>query len=65
MPKFTVTLLAEATIFTYVEVEAENKEQAEAFAMAKAPTDPQDWMMQSDHAIDRRVSQVEEDEPDE
>lgn len=65
MPKFTVTVIARADIFTYVEVEADNKEQAEVFALAKAPTDPQDWMMESDHAIDMRVSAVDEEEADE
>jgi len=46
MPKFSVTLIGRADMFTEVEVEAENAEQAEAMAQTKASTRASDWQFE-------------------
>lgn len=63
MPKYCVTMLATSTMFKQVWTEAENEEQAQAFALAQAPTDPSDWEIEPDTAIrDVEVTSTEEDE---
>lgn len=49
--KYCVTLMALATMFHQVWLDAENPEQAQAFALAKAPTDPQLWGIEPDASL--------------
>lgn len=59
--KYCVTLMANATMFNQQWVDAENKEQAEAFALAHAPTDPANWGIEPDTSIkDVEVGSAEE-----
>lgn len=49
--KYCVTLMANATMFHQEWIDADNPEQAQAFALAKAPTDPQKWGIEPDTSI--------------
>jgi hypothetical protein len=68
MPKFNVTMMALATMYLQVEIEAENKEQAEVFAKSKAPSDPGDWQIEPEtpiHEVEVTEAElIEEDDDD-
>jgi hypothetical protein len=51
VPDYFVTLMGSAAMFRQVTVTAENEEQAKAFAVAGAPSDPSEWHIEPETAM--------------